>query len=375
MKHKFDLIFIFLFSILIISLIPLSDVNAATVTLTPPTADTYLDTYNSNQNYGGSSTINVEGGSTLVYKQRTLLKFDLSSIPSGTIITKATLRLHASGYWTPITDQTLTVYRVTEDWVEMQATWNDRMTSTAWSPSAGGTWTTTGSVTQTAVSSGPISWDVTQIVKAWIESGENNFGFLIKLTDESGTNYWQQFASSTYYDIDSRPVLEIDCNILSAQTVDISNHIREDFLTSENIYVTGSGFPPGVPVNIHIVNDGAWTLGDSIPTDVSSDGVNSVITDISGNIGKTLVWPQPTVIGEYDIIFDVNPNGQYDAGDFVYNPHDPGFTISVFDTSSVAVGGFYIPVNGLAVLLPYLALAIMIIVVSAVLVKRNRCKA
>jgi hypothetical protein len=221
---KVGLIIFFLTIILTLSVV--SSVNAATATLTPPTQDTFLDTYNPNQNYGSSPTINVEGGSTLGVKQRALLKFDLSAIPSGTIITKATLRLYASGYWSPIIDQTLTVYRVTEDWNEGDdtdgATWNEAFhdasdhpgSCTPWTgtiPSgSGGTWTTTGSVTQAAVSSGWISWEVTDIVKAWIESGEDNFGFIVKLADESGTNYWQQFASSTYYDIESRPVLEID---------------------------------------------------------------------------------------------------------------------------------------------------------------------
>jgi hypothetical protein len=60
------------------------------------------------------------------------------------------------------------------------------------------------------VSSGWISWDATDIVKAWVESGEDNFGFIVKLTDESGSNYWQQFASSTYYDSESRPILDVE---------------------------------------------------------------------------------------------------------------------------------------------------------------------
>jgi hypothetical protein len=59
------------------------------------------------------------------------------------------------------------------------------------------------------VGSGLISWDVTDIVKAWVNSGEDNFGFIIRLTDESGSNYDQQFASSTYYDSESRPILDV----------------------------------------------------------------------------------------------------------------------------------------------------------------------
>jgi len=99
-----------------------------------------------------------------------------------------------------------------------------------------------------------------------------------------------------------------------------------------------------------------------------------VITDASGNIGKTLVWPQQTIVGEYDIIFDVNPNGQYNAGDYVDHPNHPGFSISSFDTGSVAVGGFYIPVNSLAVLLPYLTLISLACLVSTIIVTRKKGK-
>ena len=82
-----------------------------------PSGDTFLDTYNPDQNYGGSSTINVEGGSGMPAKQRALLRFDLSSIPSSKFVTKATLKMYATGYWDS-SGRTLTVYQVTENWDE-----------------------------------------------------------------------------------------------------------------------------------------------------------------------------------------------------------------------------------------------------------------
>ena len=363
--------------------------------------DTFLDSNNPNQNYGDGSTINVEGGSTLVFKQRALLKFDLSSIPSGMIITKATLKMYATGYWTPITTQTLTVYRVTQDWDELQATWNNRLTGTGWTGTdpagAGGTWTTTGSVAQTAVSSGltPIIWDVTDIVKAWVESAQDNFGFIVKLTDESGSNYWQQFASSTYYDSESRPILDVQYPI-----VDIEQN--------------------GVPVNTLDLPVGSTFMVDVWIRNLPNQGLNSIYFAVE--------W-DPTMMELVSYQEAANPQNTYDAwgvgsgvdyiefyalgfsGTFInydmlyltltfrcliqgsspvtvthsslsfpelnYDVNPPDFVLTCNQLSRAPsnppqhVGGEVFSANKLAVLSPYLAL-IGSVTIAAVLVKRRK---
>lgn len=164
-----------------------------------------------------------------------------------------------------------------------------------------------------------------------------------------------------------------DAPPIIAEATDSNGQTRNDFLTTENVYATGSGYPSGLRVDIYVVKDRAWTGGESIPADISSDWINIVTTDGSGNLGPVLIWASPLPVGRYDVVFDSNPYKTYNPPrDVVDHPNHPGFTVSSLDPGSVAVGGFYIPINNLAVLLPYLVLVCLLGAVTTVLVKRKR---
>lgn len=58
-----------------------------------------------------------------------------------------------------------------------------------------------------------MTWDVTAIVKAWIEGGQPNYGFLIRDPNDgvSGTDVYVSFCSKEYSDDPSKqPILEVD---------------------------------------------------------------------------------------------------------------------------------------------------------------------
>ena len=98
----------------------------------------------------------------------------------------------------------------------------------------------------------------------------------------------------------------------------------------EIVYAMGSGFPGSSFVDVYIVLDDAWTNGDTIPPDVSSDGVNmNVPTDGAGNLAPVNIWDPPLTPGEYDIVFDENVDpGVYDPPqDVVDDPNHPGFSV------------------------------------------------
>ena len=128
---------------------------------------------------------------------------------------------------------------------------------------------------------------------------------------------------------------------------------RKTYTTEEIVYATGSGFPANTDVDVYIVGDDAWTDGMVIPPDVSTDGMNTVPTDGTGDlVGPANVWPPPLTPGEYDMVFDVNQNGVYNAGvDVVDDPNHPGFVVQ-----SEPVGGIAVPVNRLGLLAPWLGL-------------------
>jgi hypothetical protein len=87
------------------------------------------------------------------------------------------------------------------------------------------------------------------------------------------------------------------------------------FGLSENVYCYAENLPSNDPaVDIYVVQDKAWSVNDSIGTDVSG-GIETVSTDDNGNIDNTMIWPAQLTEGMYDIIIDLNQDGTLDAGE------------------------------------------------------------
>jgi len=153
-------------------------INTVTVTVNP-SGDAWLDELYNIYNYGGDDELSVRSWNFFGINEnrRTILKFDLTSLPSGITVLSANLKLYyyAQGSNNPA-GRTYYVYRLTEtDWVEGtqsgsweigSCTWNYRLWSTlAWT-TLGGTYTTTnGSATSVPSSFGWMTWDVKDQVR------------------------------------------------------------------------------------------------------------------------------------------------------------------------------------------------------------------
>jgi len=130
---------------------------------------------------------------------------------------------------------------------------------------------------------------------------------------------------------------------------DSSGNTKNEFRVNEDVLVTASGFLPDSWVDVYVVNDRAWTDGDSIPADVG-DGMDTIHTDGDGNIGPVVIWSHPLKVGKYDIVFDAGQDGFYNATwDLVDHPNHPGFTVV---SARVTVGGEVYPINKATILLP-----------------------
>jgi hypothetical protein len=97
---------------------------SATATTLPPSDDCFIDECNpGSPGDTGYSFMRVWGVPD--QRNRALIHFDLSSIPSGATIDSTTLRLflyeNIGG-----TDKTQNIHRVTESWTENGATWNSK---------------------------------------------------------------------------------------------------------------------------------------------------------------------------------------------------------------------------------------------------------
>jgi len=144
-------------------------------------------------------------------RNRGLIRFDLSPIPSGATIDSATLHLFLSENIGG-TDKTQNVHRVTASWTESGATWNSRDTGTPWTTPGGDYVSTPTESASTGVLDGEwVEWDVKTDVQAFVDGTYPNYGWLIKDEIESassvkGANYYSKEYTD---DPTKRPYLEV----------------------------------------------------------------------------------------------------------------------------------------------------------------------
>jgi hypothetical protein len=115
---------------------------------------------------------------------RSLVKFNVSGLPSGVEVTKATLRVYLNvSYDAPGNFHTVTAYRATSGWTESGVTWN---TKPAFAEAYGSK-----SIPHAAWGEHDI--DVTGLVKGWIDGSFANHGIMLRGEESSTT--WRAFAT------------------------------------------------------------------------------------------------------------------------------------------------------------------------------------
>ncbi len=144
------------------------------ITLTP-TKDSYINRPEPSKNYGKENTLWVVDYPNNELK-RSLLKFDLSSIPSGAKIHNATLELFFFRY-DDMDNYEVSVHTLDGSWAETGVTWNNAPSYSSFPIDT----------TLVGFPEPPlyVSWDVTNAVENMVET---NYGFLVKMTNENNGN-------------------------------------------------------------------------------------------------------------------------------------------------------------------------------------------
>ena len=163
--------------------------------LQPSIADTYVNQAATGNNYGTATTMYVQARTAQA--RRTLVQFDVSSVPAGSVVNSATLELYATAVTGGLT---LNAHRITGTWTETGVTWANQpaYNSTADASIAGGT------------GAGWRIWNVAAVVQQWVD-GTANYGLVVKASTETGlsaTTY--TFASKEYATTTYRPILRIN---------------------------------------------------------------------------------------------------------------------------------------------------------------------
>jgi len=132
--------------------------------------------------------------------QRTLLQFNLGQVvlAPGERLASATLTLYASLGYGGTGGQPTELYAVSRPWSEDGLTWLQASTGFPWTTAGGDFVGADGlpdrapfavSTTESPAQSGPVDWDVRELVDLCLEAGRANHGFLLKSSEGNGLTF------------------------------------------------------------------------------------------------------------------------------------------------------------------------------------------
>jgi hypothetical protein len=142
----------------------------------PPSADTFVSNAFSKTNFGSVGTMNVGPGST------SYVQFNLSAIPTGATVTKATLRLYVD---LVISNGSFDIYQVNKSWSESTLTYNNQPLPLGASATGGHPISITSSSFNQF-----LLIDVTSLVQGWVGGTLPNYGVALALPSGSAANFY-----------------------------------------------------------------------------------------------------------------------------------------------------------------------------------------
>ena len=198
-----------------------------TVILTASADNTiYQDNKDNSNGAGQNFFAGNTGGQTGSSPRRALLKFDLSTIPAGALVTSASLSLVVNR--TQAGNESTTIHKVLASWGEGtsnagtrdgggtaattdDATWTNRLhPGTPWG-TPGGDFVATASATTIVGASGAYIFTAPTVVadiQSWLTDPATNFGWIVK-GNEGGTQTAKRFASRQNSSLTAQPHLSI----------------------------------------------------------------------------------------------------------------------------------------------------------------------
>ena len=198
--------------------------------------DNYLSANNTEYNNGGTTELHVDG-TTGTDRRTSLLRWDLSSIPSTAIISSASLQLYVSDA-SPLV---FNLYDLRQDWIEGTGNRVNSTTSSNWNTYDGvNSWGTVGaastetdrydtnlwnadtaSFSSTGSKTEALNNDGINVIQGWVSGSLPNYGLIIQNYSGSTTNA-AYFASSENTTEANRPTMIVNYCIGDADTYSLA---------------------------------------------------------------------------------------------------------------------------------------------------------
>ncbi len=169
------------------------------------TFDTFIIESAPTQNRATSGVFILSGETS--NRQVGLLYFDLTPLAAGTTISGAVLSLRTPA--DEFADGDVNVYQMLESWVDVEATWNERASGTAWTAPGADVGSRSDVILATFTASAQFTtYDIplpAALIQGWVDDPSSNFGVALVAT---GTDIGQLFASSSGTG-ENRPLLSV----------------------------------------------------------------------------------------------------------------------------------------------------------------------
>ena len=295
---------------------------------------------------------------------RSLVQFDVSSIPAGTSISDATLRLLLdnscdAGERTHV----VTAYRTSASWSESSVTWNTKP----------GYAEGYGSASIPSRTWGWYSFDVTDLVRGWVDGSFSNCGLMMRGPESSGddsarlgfltreSNYAPELVVE--YSSDTPPTTTVTVTPNETSTPTVTQPSAETSTPTATSTPTGTLTPPVFKIYLPLIRKSPprpTPTPTPVPTATSTPVV--VIENYSGHTSQGSDWrvflrtDAQTEVRYFTIEHAPScanpPSGLYWQKSYFYGPYyftggsftieDDGATITgSFPSSTTAEGTFY----------------------------------
>lgn len=173
------------------------------------TRDTYIEQAAATTTHGTSSTNRIDGDNGSGVDLSTLISWDVSSIPAGSIVREVTV----TGNVTNLTNNDYQLFELRRAWSDTQATWNVASTGTTWATAGAlgtadrGT-TVLGTFAPRAIGSYTLTLNASgvAVVQRWVDTPSTNHGFVIANT---GSADGTAFSSASATTVSQRPRLSV----------------------------------------------------------------------------------------------------------------------------------------------------------------------
>jgi RHS repeat-associated protein len=233
-------------------------------------------------------------------RERSVFKFDTSSIPSGAIVSEATVGLFAP--YEPLGISGVELRRATQIW-DANVTWAKANATTNWTTS-GGTFNAEGAEILASERKELEGWwnfskGLAPIVQGWVSGAMSNQGLLVKLRNEEGcappscTDSWAAFSSSAATDSTKRPYLSVVYGLKPGATTEAATSVGETTAT-----LKGQVNPNGSATTYQFEYGTTTSYGKAVPA--SPKAIGSGTTEVA--VGEALSGLTPNTTYHFRVV-------------------------------------------------------------------------